>query len=231
MKKTKLTTVQWLYKIALNIFGLFLCGFGIVLTVQCGLGASPWDVFQIGMTKYLPITLGQASQIIALILLAFTWYKGVIPGVGTILNAIFIGYFIDLSFKFGIKTPETILMQSVMLIVSIVIFAFGIVLSLKAMIGVGTRDALMEYLIGSMKVSVTYIRAGIELFALVGGILLNGNFGSPFGIGTVVVTITLGYVINFAAKVLKYDFDITNHYTFKDMISKNKNVVENETTI
>lgn len=222
MEKQKLNFSEWGYKILLNIFGLFLCGFGIVLTVQCGLGASPWDVLQVGMTNYIPITLGQASQIVAFILLIFTWYKGVVPGVGTVLNAYFIGFFIDLVFKFGIETPEALSMQIIMLVSSIIIFAFGIVISLKAKIGVGTRDALMEYLITSTNVSVIYIRAALEIFALIIGILLKG----PFGIGTIVVALTLGYVIKFAAKVLKYDFDVSNHYTFKDMLVNSKRTIE-----
>lgn len=218
MIKEKLNLYQWVSRIVINILGLFLCGLGIVLAVQCGVGASPWDVLQVGMTNYIPITLGQASQIIAFILLIFTWYKGVIPGVGTILNAYFIGFFIDVVFKFGINTPETLFMQLIMLFSSIIIFGFGIVISLKTRIGVGSRDALMEYLITRTKVSVIYIRAALEIFALIGGLILKG----PFGFGTVIAALSLGYAIKFAAKVLRYDFDTKNHYTFKDILINSK---------
>lgn len=219
MCKKRLTFVQWGYKIIMNILGLFMCGVAIVLAVQSGLGASPWDVLSLGITNYIPITLGQASQIVAFILLIFTWSKGVIPGVGTILNAYFIGFFIDLTFKFGIKTPDQLSIKILMLLGSLIIFALGIVLSLRAKIGVGTRDALMEYLITSTKKPVNLIRACLEIGALAIGILLKG----PFGIGTIVLALTLGYFIKFAAKILNYDFDAFAHYTLKDSYLNLKN--------
>lgn len=212
-KLPRLTLLQWGIKTAMNIFGLFLCGLAIVLAVQCGLGANPWDVFQIGMTNYLPITLGQSSQIIAFIILIFNLTQGVIPGVGTILNAYFIGFFIDLVYKFGIATPESLWLKSLMLFGSLVCFGFGIIIALKARIGVGSRDALMEFLVTKTNKSVLFIRACLEIFAVVGSILLSG----PLGIGTLIAALSLGYFISFAAKVLKYDFDVSKHYTLKNM--------------
>lgn len=215
--KGKLTLGQWLIKISMNLCGLFLCGFSIVLAIQSGLGASPWAVLQAGTTNYLPITVGQASQGISLILMLFTWYKGIIPGVGTILNTIFIGYFIDFTYKYiKISEPKSIIFSILMLIGSILIFAFGIVISLKAKIGVGSRDQLMEYLIGSTKKSVVEIRSIIEGVALALGIVVGG----PYGIGSVVTVVTLGYAIGFAAKILNYNFDAYAHITLADMFDK-----------
>ncbi|KNF09679.1 hypothetical protein CLPU_2c01300 [Gottschalkia purinilytica] len=221
MEKQNPSATQWIIKILMNILGLFLCGLAIVLAVKCGLGANPWDALQVGMSNYLPITLGQASQIIAFVILVFNLTRKVIPGVGTLLNAYFIGFFIDVSMKFGIETPNGIPMQALMLFASLVLFGFGIVIALKARIGVGSRDALMEYLVNTTKVSVLYIRAVLEIFAVIGAIFLKG----PMGIGTIIAALTLGYFIQFAAKVIDYDFDINKHYTFKDMIDdrrKNK---------
>ncbi|AFS77480.1 hypothetical protein Curi_c04050 [Gottschalkia acidurici 9a] len=218
MEKQRPSATQWIIKIVMNIFGLFLCGLAIVLAVKCGLGANPWDALQVGMTNYLPITLGQASQIIAFVILVFNLTRKVIPGVGTVLNAYFIGFFIDVSMKFGIETPSAIPLQALMLLASLVLFGFGIIIALKARIGVGSRDGLMEYLINATKVSVQYIRAALEIFAVIGAIFLKG----PMGIGTIIAALTLGYFIQLAAKVLNYDFDVEKHYTFKDMIDDRK---------
>lgn len=168
------------------------------------------------MTNYLPITIGQASQIIALVFLIYTWSKGVVPGIGTILNVIFVGGFIDLIFTFGIQTPETLLFKFIMLFLSIVLAAFGIVLSLKAKIGVGTRDSFMEYLVTITNKDVNKVRSTIEMCVFFLGMLLGG----PIGIGSIITALTLGHMITYWAKVLNYDFDVNNHYTFSDIVSR-----------
>lgn len=221
MNKERLTIAEWIIRSVMNLLGLFLLALGVVTGLQCGLGASPFDVLQVGMTKYLPITVGQASQILAVAFLIYTWSKGVIPGVGTILNAIFVGVFIDLIFTFGIQTPATLTMKIVMLVASTVLAGVGIVLSLKAKIGVGTRDAFMEYVVTRTQKSVGLVRATIEIIAFILGVVLVGmsGLGTTYGIGTIFIALTLGHVITFAAKIMKYDFDVSNHYTFKDSIN------------
>ncbi|MGL5328926.1 MAG: YczE/YyaS/YitT family protein, partial [Peptostreptococcaceae bacterium] len=213
MTKQALTMKDWILKISTNLLGLFLLSFGATLGIICGLGASPFDVLQVGMTHYLPITIGQASQIIALVFLVYTWFKGVIPGVGTILNAICVGGFIDLIFTFNIKTPENLLFKFIMLFLSIVIASFGIVLSLKAKIGVGTRDSFMEYIVTVTGKNVNKVRSTIVVCVFILGMLLGG----PIGIGSIITALTIGPVITYWAKTLNYDFNINNHYTFNDM--------------
>ncbi|MGL6107848.1 YczE/YyaS/YitT family protein [Romboutsia sp.] len=221
MTKTTLTMKEWLQRITINMIGLFVLSLGATLGIICGLGASPFDVLQVGMTNYLPITIGQASQIIALIFLIYTWSKGVIPGIGTILNVILVGGFIDLIFTFGIQTPETVLFKFVMLFLSIALAGFGIVLSLKARIGVGTRDSFMEYLVTATNKDVNKIRSIIEVCVFFLGMLLGG----PIGIGSIITALTLGHMITFWAKVLNYDFDVNNHYTFNDIVNVYKGKV------
>lgn len=65
MNKGRLTISEWIIKSGVNMLGLFLLALGIVIGLQCGLGAIPFDVLQVGMAKYLTITVGQASQIVA----------------------------------------------------------------------------------------------------------------------------------------------------------------------
>lgn len=220
MNKERLTIMEWIIRSGMNMLGLFLLALGVVLGLQCGLGASPFDVLQVGMTKYLPITIGQASIIIAIVFLVYTWSNGVIPGLGTILNAIFVGVFIDFVFTLGIQVPASLIMKIAMLLASTVLAGVGIVVSLKAKIGVGTRDAFMEYMVTKTQKPVGKVRATIEIIAFIVGALLVGmeGLGTTYGIGTIFIALTLGHVITFTANVLKYDFDVSNHYTFKDSI-------------
>ena len=217
--KTKLGLKQWLVKIPLDILGLFLSAAGIVLAIQSKLGPSPWDVLQVGLSIQLPISIGQASQLVSLIILAFTTYKGIIPGFGTIAEAFFIGFFIDLIYKYiPIYTPDGMMLRILMLVIGVVMLAFGIVTSLKAGLGVGSRDQLMEYLIGATGKTVEKVRPIMELIALIVGALLKG----PIGIGSIFVAAFIGYLIRFSAKMLNYNFDAYCHYTLLDMWNNSK---------
>ncbi|NFI93452.1 membrane protein [Clostridium botulinum] len=222
--KEKLVLKQWLVKVPLDILGLFLCASGIVLAIQSNLGPSPWDVLQVGLSIQLPISIGQASQFVSIVMLLFTWYKGIIPGIGTLAEAFFIGFFIDLIYKYiPICTPEETLFRIIMLVAGISMLAFGIVTSLKAGLGVGSRDQLMEYLIGKTGRPVEKVRPIMELIALIIGTLLKG----PIGIGSIFVAMFIGYLIRFSAKILNYNFDAYSHYTLLD-IWNNSNFNENK---
>lgn len=226
--KTKIGLKQWLIKIPLDFLGLFLSSLGIVLAIQSNLGPGPWDVLQLGLSIQLPISIGQASQLVSLVILAFTWYKGIIPGIGTLAETFFIGFFIDLIYKYiPIHTPEGIILKMVMLMIGVSILSLGIVTSLKAGLGVGSRDQLMEYLIGETGKPVEKIRPIMETIALIIGILLKG----PIGIGSIFVAAFIGYLIRFSAKILNYNFDAYSHYTVLDMwnnsnFNKNKEIIQ-----
>ncbi|MCJ7573332.1 membrane protein, partial [Candidatus Bathyarchaeota archaeon] len=78
------------------LVGLFLFAVGVVANLNSGLGMSPWGVLNVGVSNITPLTLGQASQVIGLVVIAIGWALGFAPGFGTLMNMYFIGLFIDL---------------------------------------------------------------------------------------------------------------------------------------
>ena len=66
-----------------------LCGLGAYLTVLAELGTDPWTVFHMGIGNYIPLTIGQASQVFGLIVIILSLPLGIKPGIGTILNMFF----------------------------------------------------------------------------------------------------------------------------------------------
>ena len=56
--------------IALNMllaaFSLFVNGFGVYLTIQANIGAAPWDVLNLGISRSLGILYGTASISVSL---------------------------------------------------------------------------------------------------------------------------------------------------------------------
>jgi len=78
------------------LFGLFVCAVGVIMTVNAGIGVSPWVVFFQGVANVSPLSIGGASIVSGfLILLTFIYCKEY-PGFGTIYDMIATGIFMDI---------------------------------------------------------------------------------------------------------------------------------------
>src|SRR3954453_8871140 len=75
--------------------GLFLFAAGIVLLLESGLGLSPWDVLNQGVSEHTSLSFGTANIVIALIVLVLAWSLGAKIGPGTVANAVLIGLAVD----------------------------------------------------------------------------------------------------------------------------------------
>src|SRR5271157_4985723 len=76
--------------------GFFLFGVSINVIVKASIGLDSWDVFQMALTYHLPITLGESTIAVALLVVLFDVVLREPLGWGTIANAIFIGIWVDL---------------------------------------------------------------------------------------------------------------------------------------
>lgn len=176
-------------------FGLFLYGFGIVVTLRSELGTSPWDAFHLALTYYVPLTMGQVSQIAGLIIILLSMLLGMRPGWGTLANMYFIGVFIDFFLnQTWLGVPEPIWAKLFMLLCGVWIIGWASYFYMVAAFGAGPRDSFM---VGSVRKSgwpVWKIRTAIESAVVVAAYCLGG----PVGIGTIIIAITLGPSIQFA---------------------------------
>ncbi len=176
--------------------GLFLCATGAVFTVKAGLGVSPWDVFHIGVTNLLPVTMGRVQQwtgfIIIILTIVFTRRY---PKIGTFLNMFFIGFFVDRILSWNIIQPAVgSVLPFAYLAVGILVLGTGSGLYLSAKLGAGPRDGLMLYLAERFRLRIRTIRTIMEVLVVVTGFIMGG----PVGIGTVIVSLSIGTVIETA---------------------------------
>ncbi|KJS48554.1 MAG: membrane protein [Peptococcaceae bacterium BRH_c23] len=194
---------------------------GIVLTINANLGLAPWDVFHQGMTKLISITMGEASIAVGIILVIFNSVLGERLGWGTLCNMLFIGLFIDLlMLNHIIPIVHGIILGVVMMFLGMVVIGVASYFYISAELGSGPRDGLMIALTKKTGKSVRFIRNAIELSALMVGYLLGGFVG----IGTLIMAIVLGYIIQFTFKVFKFDVRRIRHrfidQDFKDLKEK-----------
>lgn len=188
--------------------GLFLFAVGIVMTINANLGLAPWDIFHQGITNVINITIGRANIIVGFILLILNSFLGEKIGWGTICNMIFIGSFMDLLMlnhlipTFNSVFPSVIMMLMGMFVIGVASFYY-----ISAGLGSGPRDGLMVALTKKTGKSVRFIRNSIELTALFIGYFLGGHVG----VGTVIMSLGIGYFMQFSFKIFKFDVAAVEH--------------------
>lgn len=197
------------------VLGLFLYGVAISLMITADLGMSPWGVFHMGMSNLLPLTFGQAAQLSGLVILVLTCFIKVIPGISSVFNMYFVGLFVDYIMATGIiKTPETIIMQLLMLLLGMFIIGCASFFYLRIELGAGPRDGLMEGLVRLTKRPVGQVRRAIEVTVLTLGFFMGGKVG----VGTIIASLFTGTMVQWIFKVGNYSSATAKHMDFIKMV-------------
>ena len=196
----KYNTSIFILRLALFIGGLFIVANGIVSTIQAGLGINPWDVLHIGLSMQTGLSIGRIIQIVGLTLVGFSCFMKVKPSIGTILNMIFLGLFVDLVIALNyIPSPGQAWQKIILFISGVAIFGFGCSIYISANIGTGPRDSLMLALKRITPYRLGAVRTIMEVSAASSGFLLGG----PLGLGTVIFALTVGYFIEMGFTLIK----------------------------
>ena len=167
--------------------GLLLYGFAIALMVRAHLGLAPWDVLHSGLTRHLPIDIGQALVIVSFVVMLDWIPLREIPGVGTISNAIVIGLSTD-AFLAVLPTSHQIGMRVALLLAGIALQGLATAAYIGAQLGRGPRDGLMTGLARRTGRSLRLVRTLMELSVLAIGLILGG----VAGVGTVLYAVSIG---------------------------------------
>lgn len=194
-----------LSRMVLLFIGFFLMSTGIVLLVKAGLGVTPWDVFHLGLANVLPLTFGQVMIIVGLFLVAISWFLEVKPNIGTILNMIFIGVFVDLILSWDlINNAPNLWWQTGYLAFGIVITGLATGLYISVQLGAGPRDALMLAINKRTGLRIRRVRTYMEIFVVTMGFSLGG----AVGVGTLIFSVTIGYFTELFLRIFSSIGDI-----------------------
>jgi uncharacterized membrane protein YczE len=167
--------------------GLFGCGLAVALMIRSDLGLGPWDAFHVGLHRITGLTVGMVSIIVGLVIICGTWFIGVRPGAGTLVNMVMIGVFIDLLLPVVPEAPHWGWGLAYYLS-AIGVFGLATGAYLGAKLGSGPRDGLMIGLSERSGWSVRRVRTGVELAVLAAGWLMGGRVG----LGTVLFALSVG---------------------------------------
>jgi uncharacterized protein len=174
-------------RLARLLLGLFLFGVGEGLLVAADLGVSPWTVLAPGVALHAPMSVGITTVVISVLLLLIWIPLRQQPGLGTVLNALLIGLFIDLTL-WAVPDELPLVVRAPLVPTGILLVAVGSGFYLTTRLGPGPRDGLMTGLHRVTGLSLRLVRAGIEVSAVVVGFALGGTVG----VGTVAFALLVG---------------------------------------
>jgi len=196
--------------------GLILFGCGVYLAIQANIGAAPWDVFHIGLSKTFGILYGSASIIVSLSIVLLDILLKEKIGLGTVFDAIVVGKTVDfLNYLNLVSTEHTLPVSFLLLFAGFFLEGFSQYLYMKAALSCGPRDAFQVALGRKMpKIPIGAVNVIILLFALAAGWLLGG----PVGIGTLIAPFGIGLMQQLAFNMMKFDPKSVEHQGLKQSI-------------
>ncbi|WP_342508341.1 YitT family protein [Sporosarcina sp. FSL K6-2383] len=181
---------RWIFYFA----GLLVMALGVSMTIKGQeVGIGPWDVLHVGLYKHFGLTIGTWGIITGFVIILATaavlkeW-----PKIGTWLNMLLLGIFIDI-FNWLLPDFTTFGAQLIIFIFGVIVMGYGAGMYISPNIGAGPRDSLMLLFVKKTGMSIKKVRTTIEVIvALVGWL-----FGGPIGVGTVLIALFLGQMIHY----------------------------------
>lgn len=179
--------------------GFALFGLAIALLIRANLGASPWAVFEVALSRLTGITVGTASILVGFAVLAGALALKEQVGWGTLANILCIGPWIDVSLWLLPDVTANLPVQVGYLLAAVVIMGLASAIYIGVNAGAGPRDSLMLALNRTFGVSVRLARGVIEVSVVLAGWLLGG----PLGLGTLAFALLIGPSVQWAFRLFK----------------------------
>ena len=214
--KENRTTGAILTNMLLAAVSLFVNGFGVYMTIQANIGAGPWDVLNLGLSKTFGILYGTASVAVSYAILGIDIALKEPIGIAMFIDAFVVGKSVDLFNRLNVIPKCDSLISGIpVMIIGLIIMAYTQFTYMSAALGCGPRDTLLVALAKRAKkipigvVSITLL----SLATLIGWLL-----GGPVGIGTLICAFATGPIMQMAFTSVKFDATGVHHQHLTDSV-------------
>ncbi len=200
---------NWIIRYAVFIIGLYFLTLGVVLIIRSSLGTSPISSFSYVLSLNTPLTLGMATFILNMLLIAGQFWF--LRGIGTrrdymeimmqIPFSLLFSAFLDINmYLFRDMTPESYAGALAFLAAGCLIQAFGVELEIKPNVVAMSGEGFVKYAarrfgkdFGRVKVMVD---VGLALIAVVTSLAMTHSI---IGVreGTLVAALGVGLLVSF----------------------------------
>lgn len=200
----------------LAAFSLFVNGFGVHLTIQANLGAAPWDVLNLGLSKSLGILYGNASIAVSLTILLIDILMREPIGIAMFIDSIVVGKSVDFfNSLHAVPLCASPLTGIPTMIAGLFILAYTQYAYMIASLGCGPRDTL---LVGLSKRAPRVPIGAVSIALLSAATLVGWLLGGPVGIGTLICAFASGPVMQFAFRTVGFDATHVRHQRLSESL-------------
>ena len=190
-------------RVGIYLVGLFISALGIALIILSAAGAGPMDTVGVGLTNHFGLTIGFWSTIAQLSLVFITGLierrrlriESVLP---VVIRSVFLDIWIYGVFRNFDVSASSWEIQWLVFLLGVLGVGVGIGVYMEAKFPKTPVDGLMIAIQERFKWSLNASRITIELSAVLVGFLLGG----PVGLGTLVVALGLGRIIQVANRLV-----------------------------
>jgi len=218
MKKLNTSDNKTVRSILLNFViaavSLFFNGFGIYLTMKAGIGAAPWDVLSLGLSKTFGILYGTASISVSVTILIIDILMKEPIGLAMIIDAVVVGKSVDFfNYINPVPVPETVPGSIGLLLLGLIVIGYTQLFYMRAALGCGPRDTLLV----GLKKRLTRIPIGAVSIGLLSTATLIGYLlGGPVGLGTLLCAFLQGPIMQLSFRSLSFDATRVSHQRFSE---------------
>jgi len=195
---------------------LFVNGFGVYLMIQANIGAGPWDVLNLGLSKTLGILYGTASIVVSYTILGIDIALREPIGIAMFIDAFVVGKAVDFFNRIGaVPKCDSLVTGIPVMIIGLIIMAYTQYTYMSASLGCGPRDTLLVALAkraGRIPIGVVSITL-LSLATFIGWLL-----GGPVGIGTLICAFCTGPIMQMAFKSVRFDATHVHHQHLADSV-------------
>lgn len=182
-------------RISIYLGGLALTALGIALVILSLVGAGPWDTVAVGLNKHLGLTIGTWSILTQVIFTLITWglektrlrIESVIP---IFIRSVFVDFWFYIVLG-NINFSTSWELQVVSFLLGLFCAGIGIGIYMEVNLPKTPIDGMMVAISNRFEWSFNKVRMGIECT----GALLGFILGGPVGIGTLVIALLIGKII------------------------------------
>lgn len=166
-----------LKRLLLIFFGSAISAYGTTKAIHAGFGSATLSIFWQGVSKTFHITIGQASFLIAVVMIitAYILDKRQIH-LGTILYQFLYSPLVDFFSPMHTYT-DSVFLNFLLMSIGVVIMATGSGIYASANFGKGSYDALNFSISSRFGLQIRTGRIALDLFMAVSGYLLGGQVG------------------------------------------------------
>ncbi|OFI49084.1 hypothetical protein BG261_04205 [Floricoccus tropicus] len=186
------------------LIGLIIMSIGSSILRSAGLGVDPFTAMNIGLSNHVGLSLSVFQIIVNVLILLYVYkYDKAAIGLGTILNMLLVGYFIQLFsaiFKpYSQTMSHSILLQVISLVAGIALFTLGCAVYMATNQGESPYDAVAPTICKQTGKSYSPVRKTQDIIVVIIGFFAGG----PIGIGTIICAFGCGPLISIWTAVVQ----------------------------